>query len=143
MVLLPLPFEGTVSYGCGTAAAPAAILQASAQVELWDDEVDFDLDRLGFHWANELSPFAGETPGDYLQRVFAAARQLRRPGSMVLGDRSPEVWQLAFVLPAFVCTGALAPFAGLDLDYMNACFHFGFYLLVTVLLRVVMGMPPI
>lgn len=64
-------------------------------------------------------------------------------GSMVLGDQSPEVWQLAFALPAFVCTGALAPFAGLDLDYMNACFHYGFYLLVTVLLRVIMGIGPI
>ncbi len=36
LVILPVPWEVTVSYGTGTAEAPAAILQASAQVDLYD-----------------------------------------------------------------------------------------------------------
>ncbi|MGB2578358.1 agmatinase [Elusimicrobium simillimum] len=38
-VVVPIPFEKTVSFGHGTALGPKAILEASAQVELWDEEV--------------------------------------------------------------------------------------------------------
>ncbi len=34
--VIPVPYERTVSYGAGTAAAPAAILEASNQLELFD-----------------------------------------------------------------------------------------------------------
>jgi hypothetical protein len=37
--VLSVPYEGTVSYKTGTAAGPAAILDASQQVELFDDEL--------------------------------------------------------------------------------------------------------
>ena len=38
-VVVPIPFEKTVSYGHGTALGPKAVIDASAQVELWDEEV--------------------------------------------------------------------------------------------------------
>ena len=38
-VVLPVPYEGTVSYGKGTAKAPATIIEASTQVELFDEEL--------------------------------------------------------------------------------------------------------
>ena len=38
VVLLPVPFEATTSYGGGAARAPAAILAASRQVDLFDSE---------------------------------------------------------------------------------------------------------
>jgi agmatinase len=38
VVLLPVPFEATTSYGGGTAGGPEAILAASRQVELYDIE---------------------------------------------------------------------------------------------------------
>lgn len=34
--ILPVPYENTVSYGGGTAKGPAAILNASSQLETWD-----------------------------------------------------------------------------------------------------------
>jgi agmatinase len=37
-VLIPVPWEATVSYGAGTAGGPAAILAASRQVDLFDPE---------------------------------------------------------------------------------------------------------
>jgi len=40
VLVLPLPFEATVSYGHGTAGGPEAILTASQQVELYDREYD-------------------------------------------------------------------------------------------------------
>ncbi|HXV63900.1 MAG TPA: agmatinase family protein [Vicinamibacteria bacterium] len=36
LVILPVPWEATVSYGAGTASAPEAVLAASAQVDLYD-----------------------------------------------------------------------------------------------------------
>jgi agmatinase len=40
LVYLPVPWEATVSYGEGAARAPAAILEASRQVDLYDLEVE-------------------------------------------------------------------------------------------------------
>lgn len=39
-VIIPAPLEYTVSYGTGTAEGPAAILAASTQMELYDEELD-------------------------------------------------------------------------------------------------------
>ena len=38
VVIVPVPWEATVSYGAGTAGGPAAVLQASRQVDLLDRE---------------------------------------------------------------------------------------------------------
>jgi len=40
VILLPVPWEVTVSYGAGTASGPKAILDASAQLDLADPEFD-------------------------------------------------------------------------------------------------------
>ena len=38
IVILPVPYEHTVSYGGGTAGGPDAILEASHYIEFWDEE---------------------------------------------------------------------------------------------------------
>ena len=38
-VVIPFGLEASVSYGGGTAAGPGAILKASRQLELYDDEL--------------------------------------------------------------------------------------------------------
>ncbi len=40
LVLLPMPWEATVSYGAGTAAGPAAIFEASKQIDLFHPELE-------------------------------------------------------------------------------------------------------
>lgn len=40
VLVLPVPFEETVSYGAGTERGPAAIIEASRQIELYDREHD-------------------------------------------------------------------------------------------------------
>lgn len=49
VVVLPVPYERTVSYGVGTRNGPAAILEASRYVELYDDELDEEPAALGIH----------------------------------------------------------------------------------------------
>ena len=78
VILLPLPFEGTVSYGHGTGGAPGAIWRASGQIENLDDELDFDLFTVKFHSAPEVEPSEDEEAGAYLERVAGAARALHR-----------------------------------------------------------------
>jgi len=39
VVLVPVPFEATTSYGAGAADGPAAILEASRQIDLFDVEI--------------------------------------------------------------------------------------------------------
>ncbi|MCH2211617.1 MAG: agmatinase [Fuerstiella sp.] len=85
VVVLPLPYEGTVSYGKGTSLGPAAILHASSQNELWDEEVDFDLDRLAYHIAAPVVPGDAQQPGDYLECVAAEARRLRSDDRLLIG----------------------------------------------------------
>ncbi len=48
LVILPIPWEVTVSYGSGTARAPEAVFKASMQVDLYDPEVP-DGWREGFY----------------------------------------------------------------------------------------------
>jgi len=76
VALLPLPFEGAVSYGGGTADGPAAIWDASAQVELFDYELRRDLDAIAFHNTPPVIPGADESAADYLARVARTAESL-------------------------------------------------------------------
>jgi len=46
-VVLPVPYEGTVSYGHGTSRGPEAILRASTQVELYDEQLAIEPYRAG------------------------------------------------------------------------------------------------
>src|SRR6185436_11205184 len=46
-LILPIPYEGTVSYGQGTREGPRAIIHASHQVELYDRELDDEPLRSG------------------------------------------------------------------------------------------------
>ena len=41
-VILPIPYEATITYGGGARQGPEAILAASRQVELWDEDYDWD-----------------------------------------------------------------------------------------------------
>jgi agmatinase len=70
-VVLPVPYEGTVSYEAGTAAGPAAILAASTQVELFDEETLREYHLAGVATAEPV-PSAAD-PAGQMARVRAAA----------------------------------------------------------------------
>ncbi len=55
---------------------------------------------------------------------------------LVTGD----VWNWVFIVPPFVLVGGFVAFAALDLEFGNAAFHYGFYLVATLLLRWAAGM---
>lgn len=47
VAILPCPYEHTTSFGRGTANGPAALLDASTQVELFDEELWIETHRIG------------------------------------------------------------------------------------------------
>lgn len=47
VVILPVPYEATVSYQAGTKWGPRAILEASRYIETYDQELDADPSRIG------------------------------------------------------------------------------------------------
>lgn len=59
LLVCPIPFEGAISYMSGAAQGPAAILAASAQVELFDFEEKFDLTNFKVHTTPVPPPFTG------------------------------------------------------------------------------------
>jgi len=47
VTILPVPYEGGVSYGIGTAQAPDAVVEASKHLELYDEMLDAEPYRMG------------------------------------------------------------------------------------------------
>ncbi len=60
--VLPVPYEATTTYKKGTARGPAAIIEASAQVELYDEELGSEVYRLGIRTLRPFAPGAGGSP---------------------------------------------------------------------------------
>lgn len=69
VILIPVPFDATTSYGGGTSAGPEALREASAQVDLLDHQFGNIYTR-GIHML--------ETPGK-LRKLSKKARKLAEP----------------------------------------------------------------
>lgn len=72
VVILPVPYGGTVTYGRGAHLGPEAIRAASQQVELFDEETRREPWRHGIHGADPI-PFDGPDPAPLVERL---ARQV-------------------------------------------------------------------
>ncbi len=68
--VLPVPYEATTSYGRGARRGPAAILEASAQVEFYDPELDAEPCRQGIATLPEVALPEGDG-----ERALAALRR--------------------------------------------------------------------
>jgi len=81
-VILPVPFEGTVSYGTGTSKGPSAILEASKQVELYDEELKREIYPLGI-WTEDEVP-AEQSPEKMVDSVYNAAKKHVQAGKFLV-----------------------------------------------------------
>jgi agmatinase len=81
VVVWPVSYEGTVSYGGGTGEGAMAVLDASRNMELYDEETDSEVYRLGIH-TTEVTPPA-ETPEAMMERLYGRARGLVEAGKFV------------------------------------------------------------
>jgi agmatinase len=84
VLILPLPFEATVSYGQGTALGPAAIIAASQQVELYDRE--FDAEPALTYGIHTLSPLTlPDDPAAAVEAIAQATALTASSGKLVVG----------------------------------------------------------
>jgi len=67
--ILPVPYEVTVTYGHGAEFGPIAILAASQEVELFDEELGFEPYKLGIYTAApaEITHSGPEAQGEILR----------------------------------------------------------------------------
>ena len=85
-VVLPVPYESTTSWGGGTAAGPAGLVDASRYIELWDQELGVDSSLLGIHTlpALELTRAGAEAAMEELEAAYTAIRAAAGDRFMVM-----------------------------------------------------------
>jgi len=81
ILVWPVSYEGTVSYGTGTGRGAEAIIDASRNMELYDDETDTEVYRLGIHTLDE-SPSL-DPPERMMESLLARARELVATGKFI------------------------------------------------------------
>jgi agmatinase len=82
ILVLPVPYEGTVSYGHGAADGPRAIIEASRNMELYDEEIAGSVYRLGIHTLDELP--AIDPPDAMMDQIERRAEQLLDTGKFLV-----------------------------------------------------------
>jgi agmatinase len=96
-VVLPIPYEATTTYGAGTREGPEAILSASRQVELWDEELDWDpSQQVKLTTALPISPEASG-PQAMLDKIRRQAQPWVSQGKLVLALGGEHTITLALV----------------------------------------------
>lgn len=103
VVVLPVPFEATVSGRGGTARGPAAILAASEQIEYYDELADWSpMMYLEVSVQPALEADPGTDAERFQARLEEAARGLSRPEALLLalgGEHSITPGLVAGAMP--------------------------------------------
>lgn len=90
VVVLPVPYDSTASYKAGSRDGPHAIIQASRNMELYDEELDCEPARAGIFTLEELEPARGNVE-ETLRRVKNAIESIisaRKFPLMIGGEHS-------------------------------------------------------
>jgi agmatinase len=75
VVILPVPYDSTTEWHCGTRHAPQAIIDASQYLELYDLELGREIHKVGIHTLRSLQPSLGN-PEKMIERVSKVASEL-------------------------------------------------------------------
>src|SRR5205823_13755871 len=85
----PISYEGTVSYGGGTGQGAAAIIDASRNMERYDEETDAEVYKLGVHTLDESPPL--DPPERMMNSLYDRAKELiggSKFATMIGGEHS-------------------------------------------------------
>jgi agmatinase len=89
ILVWPIAYEGTVSYGGGTGQGAAAIIDASRNMELYDEETDAEVYKLGIHTLSESASI--DPPEQMMNSLYDRAKELVSSGkfiTMIGGEHS-------------------------------------------------------
>ena len=74
VLIFPVSYEGTVSFGAGTGAGAMAIIDASRNMELYEEETDAEVYRIGIHTLEEFAPLA--SPEAMMNGLYERTKEL-------------------------------------------------------------------
>ncbi|MCX6799164.1 MAG: agmatinase [Candidatus Diapherotrites archaeon] len=114
IVVLPVPFDKTSSWGKGADKGPAAIIEASRNMELYDIETDSEVCLRGIFTEK---PVTAKTPEKMAEAVFAKTLELIKKGKFVVclgGEHSVSVGAIKAHAKAFENLSVLHLDAHLD-----------------------------
>jgi len=74
ILIWPISYEGTVSYGTGTANGAMAIVDASRNMELYEEETDSEVYKIGIHTLEEFKPL--DTPEKMMSGLYTRTKEL-------------------------------------------------------------------
>lgn len=83
IIILPVPYEGTVTYGAGTRNGPSAIIAASEHVELYDDELDCEPYLWGIHTLPQME-IENSAPLEMFQSIQEMGSHLAASGKLIV-----------------------------------------------------------
>ena len=83
VVVLPVPYDSTVTARAGTRDGPRAIIEASADMELFDVGLGIEPWRHGIHTLPELAPHTG-SPEAMAERIESVVGELLDAGKFVV-----------------------------------------------------------
>lgn len=82
-VILPVPLDRTTSYMPGTRNGPRELILASAQVELWDEELGIDIHSQGIHTLPEMDVSHGSMEAT-MARIHQTASAIMHEGKFLV-----------------------------------------------------------
>jgi agmatinase len=84
IVVLGVPYEASTTYGKGTADGPLAIIEASSQVEFYDEELDAEICDIGIATEMPFRKFDPD-PERAVNQIAAACERLLEQEKFVVG----------------------------------------------------------
>jgi agmatinase len=113
VAILPVPLDRTTSYVGGTRNGPHEILVASSHLELWDEETESDVHRIGIFTMPEM-----EFPVASMDEVMRAIRRVA--SEIVSRDKFPVVLGGEHSITAPVVAALAERHAGLSVLQIDA-----------------------
>lgn len=99
VVILPIPYEATVSYGGGTAKGPDAIIKASHYVEFYDEETGRQVsEELGIATVEPLN-FSELNEEDSLGLIYQTSKKLLQQDKFVVALGGEHTISQALIVP--------------------------------------------
>lgn len=113
VAILPVPLDRTTSYVTGTRNGPHEILVASSHLELWDEETESDVHRIGIFTMPEM-----EFPYASMDEVMRAIRRVA--SEIVARDKFPFVLGGEHSITAPIVAALAERHAGLSVLQIDA-----------------------
>ena len=83
VIILPVPYEATTTYRKGTKEGPKAIIEASQNMELYDEEIDCEPYKIGIHTLEEFKE-GFDSPQKMIRALADKVRGLFSLGKLVI-----------------------------------------------------------